>query len=402
MLFGRAANRANKVEVNIMKRRLIFILLILVLIGLSASAATAQNSYSLWSVRYWSNPDLEGSPSASASTGVISYDWGSGSPASGIPSDHWSGQWTSYVDFEPGTYRITTVSDDGVRVFLGDKHVIYNWNKQPPTTTEVAVSLLGGTYSMAVDYFEDVGGAQLHLGWERIGPPQQGAADVTVIATQAPPSAPTPTASWAASYWNNTTFAGNPVLSRSESAINYDWGTGSPAAGVVNPDFFSSRWTRSIYFDTATYRFTTQSDDGIRVSISGNMIIDNWTPHAVQTNSVDIALGAGTYPVVVEHYENAHDAVAKFWWENITSGGSGGGDPTDVTATVKAGYLNMRSGPGIEHSIIDVLKGGTTMPVVGRTTSGRWIQVVHDSVTGWVSAPYTTISGDLTSVPVTG
>ncbi len=383
-----------------MKRRLIFVFLVMVLIGLSTGAAAAQNSYSLWTIRYWSNPNLEGTPAATASSGVIDYNWGSGSPAAGIPADQWSGQWTSYVDFEPGTYRIVTRNDDGVRVFLGDKHVIYDWNKHKPVTNEVVVSLLGGTYSMAVDYFEDVGGALLQVGWDRLGPPKEGAADVTVIAAQPPHTSPPSETAWTAHYWNNTSLTGNPVLTRSESAINYDWGTGSPAPGIVNTDFFSVRWSRSIFFETTTYRFTTQSDDGIRVFISGNPIIDNWTPHAVQTDSVEIALGAGTYPVVVEYYEDAGQAVAKFWWEKVD--GSGVGGPTAVTATTTAGWLNMRAGPGVSYQIIDVLPKGTVVPVVGRTSTGTWIQVVNEGVTGWISAYYTTVSGDLNALPVTG
>jgi len=383
-----------------MKRRFIFFFLVVLMIGLSAGAAAAQNSYALWTIRYWTNPDLEGSPSVQKSSGEINFNWGNGSPADGIPADHWSAQFTAFVDFEPGAYRIVTQNDDGVRVFLGDKHVINDWNKHPPETNEVVVSLLGGTYSMAVDYFEDVGGAQLQVEWERLGPPQEGAADVTVIATQPPPTAPPSGTEWLSHYWNNATLDGSPVLTRSESAINYDWGTGSPAPGIVNSDFFSTRWERSIFFETATYRFTTESDDGIRVNISGNLIIDNWTPHAIETNVVEIAMGAGTYPVVVEYYENAGQAVAKFWWEKI--GGGSSESPTGITATTTAGFLNMRSGPGVSYEIIDVLPRGTVAPVIGRNSSGAWLQIVNEAVTGWISANYTTISGDLDALPVTG
>jgi hypothetical protein len=383
-----------------MNRRIFFVLFILLLLGLTLGTASAQNSYSLWSVRYWSNPDLEGSPVASASTGVIDYNWGSGVPAAGIPADHWSGRWTSYVDFEAGIYRIHTYNDDGVRVFLGDKHVIYDWNKHPPLTNEVTVSLLGGTYSMAVDYFEDVGGALLQVGWERIGPPQPGAADVTVIASQtSPPAAPPPQADWLAHYWNNTNLSGNSVLTRNEAAISYDWGTGSPAPDIVNVNFFSARWSRSIAFDTGSYRFTTQSDDGIRVFVNGQLIINNWTTHALETNTADINMVAGTYPVIVESFENAHHAVAKFWWEKTDSAGVG---IIGVSATTTPSWLNMRAGPSITYSILDVLPRGTVVPVVGRTSTSRWIQVVFAGQTGWLSTPYTTINGDINSVPLTG
>lgn len=296
-----------------MNRRLLVFLLVLVLLVMGTSAAAAQNSYSLWFVNYWNNVNLEGSPVAGSSTGVIDNYW-SGSPASGVKSDHWSAQWTSYVNFSPGTYRIITQNDDGVRVFLGDKHVITDWNIHGVVTNEVTVSLTGGTYAMAVDFFDDIGQAVLKVGWQRIGPPKPGVPDVTVITSQPPPPPPSSQNVWLATYWNHTGLSGTPALSRYETAISYNWGWGSPAPGIVASDLFSARWTRSVYFNAGTYRFTTQSDDGIRVYIDGNLIIDNWTIHAEETNTADVALQAGTHTVVVEYFEQTRLAVARFWW----------------------------------------------------------------------------------------
>ncbi len=298
-----------------MNRRLLVFLLVLVFLGIGTSAEAAQNSYSLWFINYWNNMELEGAPVASASSGVIDHYW-KGSPAAGVKSDKWSAQWTSYVYFEPGTYRIVTQNDDGVRVFLGDKHVIVDWNIHGVVTNEVVVSLTGGTYSMAVDFFEHVGQAVLQVGWQRIGPPKPGMPDVTVIASQqpAPPPPPPSQNAWFATYWNNTSLSGTPALSRYETAVNYDWGWGSPAPGLVAPDYFSARWTRTVYFNAGTYRFTTDSDDGIRVYIDGNLVIDNWTVHALQRNTADVALQAGNHTIVVEYFEQTRLAVARFWW----------------------------------------------------------------------------------------
>ena len=35
---------------------------------------------------------------------------------------------------------------------------------------------------------------------------------------------------WEASYWNNTTLSGTPVLQLQESALDHDWSTGSPGS----------------------------------------------------------------------------------------------------------------------------------------------------------------------------
>jgi len=50
---------------------------------------------------------------------------------------------------------------------------------------------------------------------------------------------------WYATYWNNTTLTGEPVLVRCESTLNHNWGGESPAPGV-NGDYFSARWMRYI------------------------------------------------------------------------------------------------------------------------------------------------------------
>ena len=290
-------------------------LFVLLLLGLSTGAAAAQNSYSLWFIKFWDNKKLEGSPVASSSTGVIDHSW-SGSPEEGVPSNDWSAQWTSFVNFGPGTYRITTKNDDGVRVYLGDKHIILDWNQHGVVTNEVTVSLLGGNYPMAVDFFDDEGDAVLEVGWQLLGPPSSNLPDVTIIPSpQIPPSAPpTPQPAWLAQYWSNTSLSGHPTLTRVDPAINYDWGRGSPDPDIIDPDEFSVRWSRSVYFEAGTYQFTTQSDDGIRVYVDGRLIIDNWTVHALQTNTADVTLASGTHSLVVEYFEHTGLAVARLWW----------------------------------------------------------------------------------------
>ena len=387
-----------------MNRRLFLFLFVLLLLTLSSAAAAtgaeaAQNSYGLWFINYWDNTNMEGAPVATGTTGVIDYDWGTGSPAAGVPSDRWSAQWTAYIEFTPGTYRFYTQNDDGVRVFLGDKHIITDWNVHPVQNNEATVSLLGGSYSMAVDFFDEGDWALLKLGWQRIGPPKSGAADVTIIPSRppAPPPPPVAQSTWLAKYWNNSSLTGSPALTRNETAVDYDWGTGSPVPGVIGVDNFSVRWSRAVYFPAGAYRFTTQSDDGIRVSINGNRIIDNWTSHPLQTDTADVDLAAGTYTLIVEYFENTGQAVAKFsWQQHVAESG-----PTGVSASVNTYSLNMRQGPSTTFSIITKLPRGTVVPVVGRTSNSNWLQVNYHGATGWVWAPFTSISGDLAAVPVT-
>jgi len=118
---------------------------------------------------------------------------------------------------------------------------------------------------------------------------------------------------WQVSFWNNTTLSGAPVVQGTDAEINFDWGTGAPRPGV-NADNFSARWTRYLDLAAGTWRFTATSDDGIRVIVNGQRIIDRWTDHPTQTFTGDIALPAGHHLVVVEYYEHTGGAVAIVTW----------------------------------------------------------------------------------------
>src|SRR3546814_1559722 len=53
------------------------------------------------------------------------------------------------------------------------------------------------------------------------------------------------------------------------------WGNGSPSAGVGS-DSFAVRWEGFVEAPTTgNYTFWTQSDDGVRLWVNGNLVIDN-------------------------------------------------------------------------------------------------------------------------------
>jgi hypothetical protein len=134
----------------------------------------------------------------------------------------------------------------------------------------------------------------------------------SIVSAQGPaPEHSDPT--WQASYWNNMALSGLPVLERSESNLDHNWGTGSPDPAVW-ADGFSARWTRYLDLAAGTYRFTATSDDGIRVYVDGVAIIDMWYDHPAKTVSVDRNLAGGHHLAVVEYYENTGDAVARLSW----------------------------------------------------------------------------------------
>ncbi|MGV3741838.1 MAG: DUF6701 domain-containing protein [Burkholderiaceae bacterium] len=116
-------------------------------------------------------------------------------------------------------------------------------------------------------------------------------------------------------------FTGTPV-ERIDSTINFNWGTGIPVAGIPGDDF-SVRWTG--FFrppQTGSYQLQTRSDDGVRLYLNGQTLVENWTDHSATNNtSTSISLTQDQYyPLQMEFYERGGDAEAR-----LLSSFAGGG-----------------------------------------------------------------------------
>ena len=110
------------------------------------------------------------------------------------------------------------------------------------------------------------------------------------------------------------------VLTRVDPTVDFDWSAGSPDASV-NPDDFAVRWTGGVVpLYSETYRFYTRTDDGVRLWVDDELIVDNWTDHGDTTDmSLPIKLKAGRgYGLRMEWYENGGDARAHLSWESAS------------------------------------------------------------------------------------
>lgn len=107
------------------------------------------------------------------------------------------------------------------------------------------------------------------------------------------------------------------ALTRSDGSVDFSWGAGAPGVGVTS-DNFSVRWSGQISpRHSGVTTFYTQSDDGVRLWINGQLRIDNWTDHGTTENSASITLTAGQrYDLKLEYYEAAGGAVARLLWSH--------------------------------------------------------------------------------------
>ncbi len=116
-----------------------------------------------------------------------------------------------------------------------------------------------------------------------------------------------------AEYFDNQDLEGAPALKRIDAHVNFDWGEGSFADG--HPvDHFSARWT-GYYLPAKTgdYSFYVSSDDGARLFIDDQRVINAWTEQPETVNTAVRHLEAGhAYKVRLEYFEATGSAAARF------------------------------------------------------------------------------------------
>lgn len=341
-----------------------------------------------WYNEYFANTTLAGTPALTGTTSAVNFNWGFGSPAPGFPADFFSVRWVRNLSLESGRYRFTVTSDDGVRVWVNNNLIIDQWKIQAPTTYNAEIDLPSGNIPVKVEYFENTERAQIVLNWTRISPT---------------PPPPPPTSVYRAEYFANQTLSGAPALVRDESSINYNWGFGSPAPQIP-VDHFSARWTANLTLTPGRYRFSATSDDGVRVWVNNQLIIDSWFDRPAQTFTGEYDVGSGSLPVRIEYYENTGLAEMRFSY-TLVSGQPGTGGPFPGTATVTSYRLNVRRGPGTNFAIITKLNTGDVVNLTGyRNGDATWVQVsLPNGTTGWVSALYIRSSIPVSNlIPITG
>ncbi len=119
-----------------------------------------------YKAEYFNNRTLSGSPTVTrCENWPINYNWGNGSPASGIGSDNFSVRWTGTAYFAAGTYTFLAAADDGVRVWLDNALIIDAWRDQRPTAYRTNRTLSAGNHSVKIEYYEYGGGAVAQFSW---------------------------------------------------------------------------------------------------------------------------------------------------------------------------------------------------------------------------------------------
>lgn len=124
------------------------------------------------------------------------------------------------------------------------------------------------------------------------------------------------TAAWTGTFYGNRELRGDPLLSRQDASLRFDWQGGQPGPRVSG-DNFSAAWTTTRRFQAGAYRFFARADDGVRLYVDDVLVLADWNIHPATQSFGDIYLSPGNHTVRVEYFEAGGLASISVWWEKV-------------------------------------------------------------------------------------
>ncbi len=108
----------------------------------------------------------------------------------------------------------------------------------------------------------------------------------------------------------------NLVLTTNDTVIDFRWG---PALNPnLSNEFYSVRWTGQVLPQfTEPYVFETRTDDGVKLWVNDQLLIDSWQYQGATTWTNTISLTAGVrYNIRMDYYNNGASAQAHLYWHS--------------------------------------------------------------------------------------
>lgn len=125
---------------------------------------------------YFADTNFSGTPALVRTDGPLNFDWGHGSPGSGVPSNYFCARWLGVLEPRREGEHVLVLSADvgaAVRLTLAGQEVSSNWWTEPgpyPVELYLTNHLSTNTaYSLKVEYIEFTGEARVQLSWREPG-----------------------------------------------------------------------------------------------------------------------------------------------------------------------------------------------------------------------------------------
>jgi len=275
---------------------------------------------------------------------VIDFRWPAGVPQGYMPRVGFSVKWSGFVEPpESGDYVFEIVGYSGARLYIGTCLLFDAWSARDARGKSVPVSLQKGKkYPLRFEIHNRRDSAAVaSLKWGLAdGPSSFVRAELPEAVDPAAPAGSL-AGGWKADYgkWGND----EPLVTRTELAIAWNWGSGSPAPEIP-PNRFWSRWKGLVVPpETGDYVFHAASERGARLFINDVLVLDYYNVGGGRMDSPPLRLEKGkSYLASMEHIQAGEEGSCSLNWsskdlQKAPVRAQGVGDPSGVLPP--AGFL---------------------------------------------------------------
>jgi sialate O-acetylesterase len=210
-------------------------------------------------------------------------------------------------------------------------------------------------------------------------------------------------------------------LTRTDANVSFDWGIGSPNAAIP-AEGFTVRWSGRIQPQfTESYKFYLAHDDGAKLWVNNQLVIDKWAGGGTDDNG-SISLSAGTkYDIKLEYVETLANASCKLEWYSpslprevvpqtqlfpattpvytltTSAGANGAFNPSGAVLANSGGSQIFSVIPAVGYYIADVKVDNVSVGAVSSHTFSN-VTANHSIAATFAAMPSYTVSGKVTKL----
>jgi hypothetical protein len=260
-------------------------------------------------------------------------------------ADNFAVRWTGFLNIKgTGSYTFSVSSDDGAKLYIDDSMLVDNDGLHAMRTKEAARQLSADEHSLQLDFFEKGGGAGMQFQFK--GPDTNnawsyGASHINYVKKKG-------LSSKVKYGWKEELYYVSPSCSmpnldgrRPDSVMDrpgYIWfgGNGAKWPGNTRAHNFAARWTGILDVKKAgTYTFLLNSDDGSKMYVDGQELVNNDGCHGPRAKQAGKSLSVGAHPLKLDYFQKGGPFAMEFSFK--------GPDTGDQFAYLAAPYIRQEA-----------------------------------------------------------